>query len=103
MRGIIVGQESLDTALVRLASVAEAARLLATPGDVHIGIARDLSSPPALGGRVYIESEAGQIVELGIANRVDFRRDFVDVTGLGDAFARYAPGRGMTITLEVVR
>lgn len=105
VRGIVIGRESVDTALVRLASEAEARALLDGPKDVTVMPAGDIVGLPivdlmaggrGIGGRVFVELN-GKFVEAGRVVDLDARAGTVETTAMGDAFRNFIPDGSITI------
>lgn len=94
MRGIVVGQQGIDTALVRLASEAEAAALFSQPQRaVQIEAAVESQpSPYMIVGMDLHVSVGGTFVRVGVCTNVFVDRPMFDVTAFGDATPQFIGG-----------
>lgn len=94
MRGLVIGQESVDTVLVRLASAREMAEVLAAP-EVVVGVPTAGAASSAWGSLVaedvYIR-RADSFLKVGVVTDIYVNHDRIDVTSRSDRFRRYKPG-----------
>ena len=90
MRGLVLGQETVDTVLVRMATEDEARQLAALPCGQQVGVApvAKAGMPPlqdVVGGAVYARGVDGQFYEVGVVTDLCLERDAFDVTSMMSA------------------
>lgn len=90
LRGVVLGTQCVDEAIVRLASEAEARALAAGPPDVNLSPVPQRLRRPAMdlmGGTLYMQSRDGQYHAVGIVREINVEQRMIDVTTF-DATAR---------------
>lgn len=108
MRGIVLGQQDMDTALIRLASEQETRRLLTGPRSVDIaGVAAKGQPKDKLAvlrgmmngdAKLYVNVD-GEFFEIGVVREMSLTGGpMLDVTTHADASPRFAPSGLMRVS-----
>jgi len=94
IRGIVLGQQDIKTALVELATEQDM-RHLAAGAEVNMATAMKRASQGELmelvGSPIYMRSRSGEFREVGFATSFQVRTSMLDVTSFGGA-ATFIPG-----------
>lgn len=95
LRGIVLGMQSVDEAVIRLATEAEA-RSLAARREIHIaGALRQASAREVAdmrGRPVFMRDDEGEFVEVGRVEHATLESSSIDITSFGASFREFAPG-----------
>lgn len=95
MRGIVLGQEGVDTALVRLASASDMQQLRRGSGVLlHRETAPDRPTPyDVMAGEFYLQTEDGRMMRVGRAVSCSVSCEAIDTTSFQDRAENFMAGR----------
>lgn len=104
IRGIVIGRQGLDTALVQIASETEVAALAEAHAAVAVTPVLAPRQPPdidlmnaLLGGEVYARMPDGSFRPFGMIRDVRIKYDQLDVTSFSDTEPRFIRGLGRLV------